>query len=528
MGGKSHALPWEHLLVCFFGSASGREASAYGLQMAAEVTVPIMQDGERTEPYRLLGTERSMHKRNLERKETPVSARSSRPTSGTPRTEDLDGLFVTVPTELPKEQPFPLLAQVLHRDNLLRAYRRVVRNAGAAGVDGISVEQLADLVRKHWPTWQQQLLDGTYVPQPVRLVHIPKGNGKGTRALGIPTVADRLLQQAFLQILQPMFEPRFSAHSYGYRPGRSALDAVKQARVYVERGAVWVVDLDVENFFDRVNHDVLMARVARLIADKRVLLFLRRCLQAGIMEDGVFSQRREGTPQGSPLSPLLSNILLDDLDKELEHREHHFVRYADDCTIYVYSEQAGKRVMSSVETFLSKRLKLKLNREKSAVAKHKERKLLGYRIGNAWKAGKELPKIRIEIAEEKLQNLRKRLKEVFYRGRGRSQEQCIKELNPILRGWVNYFRLTERPGQLKGLDGWVRRHLRCLQWQAWKHPDKRYRELRKAGVSKESAQGAKNRKGAWRNARCPPMQDARNNQWFQQHGLVSLFDVWKG
>lgn len=468
-----------------------------------------------------------MNKPKPVRKETQVSVRPCFPTSGTPKEQGLDGLFVTAPTESSKEQPFPILAQVLHPDNMRKAYRRVVSNAGAAGVDGGTVYQLAALVQQHWPTWQQQLLDGSYVPKPVRLVRIPKGNGKGTRALGIPTVIDRLLQQAFLQVLQSYFEPRFSESSYGYRPGRSALDAVKQAKSYVERGAVWVVDIDLENFFDRVNHDILMSRIARLISDKRVLLFLRRCLQAGVMEGGVVSQKIEGTPQGSPLSPLLSNILLDELDQELEHREHHFVRYADDCTIYVYSEEAGKRVMNSVESFLAKRLKLKVNREKSAVAKHHERKLLGYQIGLGWKQGKVLNTPRIEIAKESVQRLRKKLKELFFRGRGRSMEQNIAELNPIVRGWTNYFRYTERENQLQGLDRWIRIHLRCLQWQAWRNPTKRYRELRKAGVSEKVAQSSKNRKGAWRNAQCPPMCQALNNRWLEQQGLVSLYTVWK-
>ncbi len=408
-----------------------------------------------------------------------------------------------------------LIEEVLRRENMLKAYQRVERNDGAPGVDGMTVEQLAGHCREHWERVRQLVRSGGYEPQAIRKVEIPKPDGKGTRTLGIPTVMDRMIQQAVLQVLQPIFEPTFSENSFGFRPGRSAHGAVLRAREYIEQGSEWVVDLDLEKFFDRVNHDVLMARVARRVKDKRVLLLIRRYLQAGMMEGGLVSPRTEGTPQGSPLSPLLSNVLLDELDKELERRGHRFVRYADDCNVYVQSQAAGERVMASLESFLSKRLRLKINREKSAVARPQERKFLGYGFNHR--------RIReLTVAPQSAQRLKSKLKQLFRRGRGTKLTDTIERINRITRGWVAYFRLCDVPSCFEALDGWVRRHLRAIQWRQWKTPRTRYQKLRQLGVPPSQAAGALNRSGPWRNAIAPFMHSALRNKTLTRMGLVSL------
>ncbi len=408
------------------------------------------------------------------------------------------------------------MEQVVRRANLIAAHQRVVRNGGAPGVDGLTVEQLMDYCRAHWACIRPGLLDGTYVPQPIRKVEIPKPGGQGVRTLGIPTVLDRLIQQALLQVLQPIFDPTFSADSFGFRPGRSTHDAVKRAREHIAAGHRWVVDLDLEKFFDRVNHDVLMARVARRVKDKRVLRLIRRYLQAGMMAGGVVSPRVEGTPQGGPLSPLLSNILLDDLDQELAARGHRFVRYADDCNVYVRSKAAGERVMASLERFLAKRLRLKINRDKSAVARPWERKFLGYSVT----VHRET---KLKIAPASVQRFKKKLRPLLRRGRGRNLRGLLAELAPILRGWAAYFRLSDVKATWESLDQWLRRRLRAILWKQWKTWRTRLRELVRLGLSRErAAASACNGRGTWWNAGASHMNEAVPNALLQRWGLVSL------
>jgi RNA-directed DNA polymerase len=408
------------------------------------------------------------------------------------------------------------MEEVLRGENLRAAYRRVVRNGGAAGVDGMTVGELEPHCREHWPRIREELLSGSYWPKPVRRVEIPKPGGRGMRMLGIPTVVDRLIQQALLQKLTPIFDPTFSDASYGFRPGRSAHQAVLRARAHVAEGRRWVVDLDLEKFFDRVNHDVLMARVARRVKDRRVLRLIRRFLQAGMLEGGVVSARTEGTPQGGPLSPLLSNILLDDLDRELERRGHGFVRYADDCNVYVASAAAGERVMASLERFLEQRLRLKVNREKSAVARPWERKFLGYGI-----SAHEEP--RLKVGEGSIARFKANLRPVFRWGRGSTLPRTIEKLVPVLRGWAGYFRLVELKRDLERLDAWVRRKLRALLWRQWKTPRNRAKELRRRGLSRtEAVLYADNGRGPWWNAGARHMNRAVPTRALQRAGLVSI------
>lgn len=411
-----------------------------------------------------------------------------------------------------------LFEQALRRENILRAYERVVRNGGAAGVDGMTVDGLMPFCRKHWARIREELLNGTYAPEPVRIVEIPKPGGKGMRRLGIPTVLDRLIQQALLQVLDPIFDPTFSEASYGFRPGRSAQQAVLRARDHVAAGYRWVVDLDLEKFFDRVNHDVLMSRVARKVKDKRVLRLIRRYLRAGMMEDGVMSPRAEGTPQGSPLSPLLSNVLLDDLDKELERRGHRFARYADDCNVYVRSKAAGEQVMASLERFLSKRLRLKINREKSAVGRPWERKFLGYSF---WMD--RVPRLR--VAPQSEERLKERLRTLFRTGRGRNLETVISDLNRIIRGWVAYFRRVETKAGFERLDRWVSRKLRVILWRQWKSPHTRLKKLCDLGLDRQRARrSAWNGRGPWWNAGARHMTDAVPTRYLRTKGLVSFLE----
>jgi RNA-directed DNA polymerase len=411
-----------------------------------------------------------------------------------------------------------LMAAVVERGNLMLAYQRVVENKGAAGVDQLAVSELKDHLKRHWPTIRARLLAGTYQPQPVRRVDIPKPQG-GVRTLGIPTVVDRLLQQALHQVLQPIFEPTFSAASYGFRPGRNAHQALRQARQYVAQGKRWVVDMDLEKFFDRVNHDLLMSKLAAKIGDVRVLSLIRRYLQAGMMADGLVQPRTEGTPQGGPLSPLLSNILLTELDRELERRGHAFCRYADDCNIYVGSERAGVGLLHSLTEFLDERLKLTVNQAKSAVARPWQRKFLGYSM--TWHRE---PKLR--IAAPSLQKLTHKIKDLLRRARGRRLGATIQTLNPVLRGWAAYFKLTETKRALEERDGWIRHKLRCILWRQWKRASARARNLMQRGLTEERAwRSACNQRGPWWNAGASHMHAAYPKSWFDHLGLVSLLDT---
>jgi RNA-directed DNA polymerase len=399
---------------------------------------------------------------------------------------------------------------------MLAAYHRVVSNKGAPGVDGVTVEELESLLRRRWEAIREKLFSGTYVPNAVRKVEIPKPGGKGVRMLGIPTTLDRLIQQALLQVMQPTFDPTFSAHSFGFRPGRSAHQALDRAKEYIAAGHRWVVDMDLEKFFDRVNHDVLMSRLARRIGDKRILRLIRRYLQAGMMAGGIASPRSEGTPQGGPLSPLLSNVLLDELDKELEQRGHRFVRYADDCNIYVCSRRAGERVLDSTERFLKKRLRLTVNREKSAVDRPWKRKFLGYTFTMHYQ-----PKLK--VAPESVRRFKGRLREMFRRGRGRSLRRVIGDLRPVLIGWVSYYRKSEVRNVFEQLDQWIRRKLRVILWRQWKRNWTRAKELIRRGLSPEQAwTSATNGRGPWWNAGASHMNRAVPTRYLSQLGLVSL------
>ncbi|MRT52090.1 group II intron reverse transcriptase/maturase [Raoultella sp. BIGb0399] len=423
--------------------------------------------------------------------------------------------------QTPQERESPssgdsLMEVILSQENLKQALKRVKANKGAPGVDGISVSELPEHLKRQWPELRSSLLAGRYKPQPVRRVDIPKPGG-GTRQLGIPTVTDRFIQQAVMQVLQSQWDPTFSDNSYGFRPGRSAHQAVKRAKTYVEEGRHWVVDIDLEKFFDRVNHDVLMSRVAKRIKDKRVLQLVRAFLNAGVMQAGLVSPQTEGTPQGGPLSPLLSNVLLDELDRELEKRGLKHVRYADDSNIYVRSERAGKRVKESVTLWLEKKLKLKVNERKSAVSPPGERKFLGYSIsagkGRAW----------VLIAPESMRRAKSCLKGITGRSRGRSLEQVIGELRSYLTGWRNYYSLNELPSLTRSLLSWVRRRLRSLLWKQWKKGRTRYNELRIRGVSKDlAAQTVGSCHKQWRVSQSPALCIALPNKLFREMGLPDI------
>jgi RNA-directed DNA polymerase len=428
---------------------------------------------------------------------------------------------VTAASEAAEPAVGVTMEEVVERRNLQRALKRVCANQGSPGVDGMTVDRLKDHLRAHWPEIRRQLLDGQYTPQPVKQVLIPKADGS-SRALGIPTVVDRFIQQALLQILIPMYDPGFSEHSFGFRPKRNAHQAVRQAKDYIAQGYEWVVDIDLEKCFDRINHDILMGRLARRISDKRILRLIRRYLQAGIMVNGVVQERYEGTPQGGPLSPLLSNILLDELDQELERRGHRFCRYADDCNIYVRSERAGKRVMETIGGFLWKKLKLKVNRQKSAVARPQDRQFLGFSFtSNRW--------LKIKLADKALKNVKHRVKKITRRSRGISLLQVVKELNTYLRGWWSYFRLIETPTIIKDLDSWIRRRLRCYLMKQWiKNCHTRYQRLRSLGVSAQGACGvAGSRKGPWALSNAKPVKVALPNRFFAEKGLLFLFDLYE-
>lgn len=424
----------------------------------------------------------------------------------------------TVVVEQTKSEAQRLMEAVVERSNMWLAYQRVLENKGSPGVDGLKAAELKDWLKTHWPRVKEALLKGEYVPQAVRKVEIPKPQG-GVRILGIPTVVDRLIQQALHQAMQPLFEPEFSEHSYGFRPGRNAWQAVKAARGYVESGKRWAVDIDLEKFFDRVNHDILMSKVSRKVKDERVLKLTRRYLGAGMMEGGLISPRTEGTPQGGPLSPLLSNILLTELDRELEKRGHRFCRYADDCNIYVGSRKAGEALMTSLTGYLEEKLKLKVNHAKSAVGRPWERKFLGYSLTMHKK-----PKLR--IAATSVKRLAEKIRETLKVAKGRSLAATVEKLNPVLRGWVSYFRLTESKGVLEELDGWVRRKLRDVLWRQWKRPYTRAKNLINRGLAEErSWRSASNGRGPWWNSGASHMNEAFPKRYFDQIGLVSLLDT---
>jgi RNA-directed DNA polymerase len=408
-----------------------------------------------------------------------------------------------------------LWEQVWERENLLRALRRVESNRGAPGVDGMTVAELRLHLVGQWRQIREALEEGRYRPSPVRRVGIPKPDG-GERQLGIPTVLDRFIQQAIAQGLTPLFEPLFSPHSYGFRPGRSAHEAMKQAQVYVQDGYNWVVDIDLERFFDRVNHDMLMARVARVVKDKRVLKLIRAYLESGVMVNGVVMDIEEGTPQGGPLSPLLSNIMLDDLDKVLEKRGHKFVRYADDCNIYVKTQRAGERVMGGVVQFLEGKLKLRVNRQKSKVDRASRVKFLGFSFY------KYRGEVRIRIATKTLERVRRRLRGLTRRTRSGKLEEVIREVNQYLRGWIGYFRLADTPSIFEDLDSWIRRRLRQMVWKRWKRGRTRYRELVALGVPRGRAGLGAVGKSPWRMSRTPVVNEALNNAYWQKLGLVSI------
>jgi len=407
-----------------------------------------------------------------------------------------------------------LLESILERENMERALKRVIRNKGAPGVDGMTIYQLKGYLKRHWPTIKQALLDGVYKPLPVRRKEIDKPEG-GVRLLGIPAVLDRLIQQAVAQALTAIWDYTFSEFSFGFRPNRNARRAIQKCREYVVLGLRYVVDIDLSKFFDRVNHDRLLSRLSTRIEDKRVLKLIRSFLESGVMIGGLESATTEGTPQGGPLSPLLSNIVLDELDKELEKRGLHFVRYADDCVIYVRSKQAGKRVMGSVSRFITGKLRLKVNRDKSAVGRPWERKYLGFCVTNSQRS----PKLRIHW--KTIKRFRDKVREITTRTRGRSLRQVMSELNQYLQGWWGYYCLTESTNRLKPLDHWIRRRLRAVLWKQWKNRRTRVRELLKRGVFRDYAvtTGCA-RKGPWRMSWVKWVHIALPDAFFQKVGLV--------
>lgn len=408
-----------------------------------------------------------------------------------------------------------LMERVLARSNLQAALKRVRQNKGSPGIDGMKVDQLPDYLREHWPQLREQLLAGQYQPCAVRRHLIPKSGG-GIRELGIPTVRDRFIQQGLLQVLQPLIDPSFSQHSYGFRPGRRAHEAILAAQAYIQAGRRWVVDVDLEKFFDHVNHDVLMGRLAGRIADRRVLGLIRRYLEAGTMAHGVAIERHEGTPQGGPLSPLLANVLLDEVDKELERRGHAFVRYADDCNVYVRSRRTGERVMRRL-TKLYARLRLRINESKSAVALVKGRKLLGYTF---WFTSAGV--VKLAVADKALGKMKERVRQITRRNGGRSIEQVTEELRRYLPGWRAYFRLAQTPGVLSALDQWLRHRLRAVHLKQWRHGRVIYRELRARGASSDDAHTvAANSRCWWRNSSLL-MNRALPIRYFDQLGVPRL------
>jgi RNA-directed DNA polymerase len=427
--------------------------------------------------------------------------------------------------EVQSAEPFPardngksderVWEAVFAKENMQTALKRVESNKGAAGTDGMEVSELRGYLRMHWLEVREALESGRYQPSPVRRVEIPKPEG-GVRQLGIPTVLDRLIQQAIAQVLTPMFEAVFSPHSYGFRPGRSAHQAVQKSQEYIREGYDWVVDIDLEKFFDRVNHDMLMARVARVVNDKRVLKLIRAYLNSGVMVNGVVMVTEEGTPQGGPLSPLLSNIMLNDLDRELEEREHKFVRYADDCNIYVRTQRAGERVLESVKQYLEKKLKLKVNPKKSKVERATRAKFLGFSF---WKRKGE---VLIRLTNRTKERFAEKMRRLTKRTRSGKMEDIVSGINRYTRGWIGYFRLATTPSVYQGLDEWIRRRLRQMQWKRWKRGTTRYRELVRLGVPRERAALGASGTSPWRMSRSPIIHEALSNAYWQNIGLESI------
>jgi RNA-directed DNA polymerase len=427
---------------------------------------------------------------------------------------------------LPDNQRYihiPKIEGVVDDYNIQEAIKAVIRNKGAPGIDGITTEEIKGIMQKQWPKIKQEILDGKYRPNPVKRVEIPKPDGSGVRKLGIPTVLDRIIQQAVYQELMYTFEAMFSENSYGFRIGRKAQQAVLKAQTYIQEGYEWVIDIDLEKFFDKVNHDILMSRIARKVKDKEILLLIRRFLQAGVMEDGLVKASEEGTPQGGPLSPLLSNIMLDDFDKELERRGLRFARYADDCNIYVKSEKAGQRVMESVVKFLIVKLKLKVNEHKSAVARPWDRKFLGFTFAQGKEPG------RIKVHESRIKRLKDKIRGLTKKMRGgKVTDNIRKHIMPITRGWVNYFSIAEEQGIFKTLDGWIRRKIRGIFWRQWKRPRTRCKQLIALGLKKDTAKKwACSSKGPWRMAATQCMNKALSNKRLESMGYVSMEQlVW--
>ena len=409
-----------------------------------------------------------------------------------------------------------MLERILSRENLLLALQRVEKNKGSHGVDGMQVESLREYFIEHWQSLKEKILTGTYFPNPVRRVEIPKPNG-GVRKLGIPTVIDRFLQQAIAQVLTQIYDPTFSDRSYGFRPNKRGHDAVRKAKSYIKEGKRWVVDIDLEKFFDKVNHDRLMQKLSERIKDRRVLQLIRRYLQAGVMEHGLVQPNTEGTPQGGPLSPLLSNIVLDELDKELESRGLDFVRYADDCNIYTRSKRAGLRTMANITRFIEVKLKLKVNEQKSAVDRPWRRRFLGF----SFTSHKESPKIRIH--KESIKRFKQRIKELTSRKHSIEMEQRIERLNRYLVGWLGYYQLAETPSIFRNMDSWIRRRLRMIRWKEWKKTKTKHTNLMKLGIDRWKAwEWANSRKAYWRISSSPILNRALGNKYWQKQGLKSL------
>ena len=419
-----------------------------------------------------------------------------------------------------KEKKSGMLEEILNRWNIEKALEQVMRNKGAGGVDGMQTDELRDYLNANWQSLRMKILEGSYEPSPVRKVEIPKPQG-GVRMLGIPTVTDRLIQQAISQWLSPKCEEQFSEYSYGFRPNRNAHQAVMQAQSYLNGGKVWVIEIDLEKFFDKVSHDRLMYLLSRRIADKATLRFIRKYLTSGILEGGMVSQRTEGTPQGSPLSPLLSNIVLDELDKELERRGHTYVRYADDCSIYMQSEKSAKRVAESIIKYIEEKLLLKVNREKTKISTPTESTLLGFsffRKGNAWE---------IRIAEKSVGRITKKVKDITSRSNGLSEKERIGKIQSMIEGWVNYFVIAKAKRVMKGLDELARTRLRICQWKAWKRPRTRVKQLLKLGVSRQkSYEWGNSSKGYCRVAHSPILQTTLNNRYFGRQGYKGFYNVY--